>query len=70
MVTKSSFINNHEMKKVNAALSKAGYAEYPGDSTTAHPDGCKRGYVSNLLKFLAQTDTDAQKILSIINQTI
>lgn len=71
MISKAAFLNKTTLKKVNRALAEAGYSEYPGDSTTAYPNGCNSGYVSNLLTYLEPTDQAAQrKILQIVDQVV
>lgn len=68
MFSNSSFISKTNMKKVNRALKAAGYSEYPGDRTTAQPNGGGSGYMSNLLNYMAAGRPGEQRqILSIIN---
>lgn len=65
------WINKTELKKVNSALRKAGYGPYPGDTTTAFPNGCGAGYVMNLINHVAGADPDAQKeVKQILSDTL
>lgn len=67
----SRYINRTQMRKVNSALRAAGYVAYVGDSTTAKPDGCGAGYVSNLIDHIAGVDPDARKeVRKIVKSTI
>jgi hypothetical protein len=71
MISRAAHINKTQLKKVNKALAAAGYSKYPGDRTTAQPEGCGSGYVSNLLDYLAAGQSiDQQKIWKIINDTL
>lgn len=71
MTGKTAFINKARMKKVNAALRRAGYAPYTGDRTSAHPGGCGSGYVVNLVEYVAGTDQSEQnKVLRIVQSVV
>ena len=65
------YINKTQMREINSALRAAGYSTYPGDRTTAKPDGCGAGYVSNLIDHIAGADPDARKeVKRIVKDTI
>lgn len=71
MTIQATFINKTQMKKVNKALDEAGFSGYPGDRTTAHPNGCGSGYVSNLVEYIGGQDHDAKnKVLAIVRQVL
>jgi hypothetical protein len=71
MISRAAHINKTQLKEVNKALAAAGYNEYPGDRTTAQPEGCGSGYLSNLLNYLAAGQSgEQQKIWKIINGTL
>lgn len=71
MISKAAYMSKSQLSKVNKALEEAGYSLYPGDRTTAQPEGCKAGYVSNLLDYLAAGDASGQQqIYHIINRTL
>ena len=71
MSTQTTFINKTQMKKVNKALEEAGFSGYPGDRTTAHPNGSGSGYVSNLVEYIGGQDHDAKnKVLAIVRQVL
>jgi hypothetical protein len=71
MISRATHINKTQLKKVNKALAAAGYSEYPGDRTTAQPEGCGSGYLSNLLDYLAAGQSgEQQRVLKIVNDTL
>ena len=55
------YLDEKTLKIVNAALVAAGYAPYPGDRTTAQPQGCGAGFVMNLVDSIAGADPDARR---------
>ena len=55
------YLDEKTLKIVNAALVAAGYAAYPGDRTTAQPQGCGAGYAMNLVDSTAGADPDARR---------
>jgi hypothetical protein len=71
MSIRTSFISKTNMKKVNAALEEAGFSGYPGDRTTAHPNGSGSGYVSNLVEYIGGQDHDTKnKVIAIVHKVL
>lgn len=71
MSIKTRFINKSRLTQINRELAKHGYSAYPGDSTTAHPNGCSSGYVSNLVQWLSPaTDSERREIENIVARVI
>lgn len=71
MSVQTKFISKASMKKVNKALEGAGFSGYPGDRTTAHPNGSGSGYVTNLVEYIGGQDHDAKnKVLGIVRKVL
>ena len=69
MLTRSSFINKTNMKKVDKVLRQLGYGGYPGDDTSNGRNGS--GYVMNLLNYFEPSDREAQrKIMNAIQNCL
>ena len=66
MRMKAVYLDEKQLLEVNAALSAAGYAAYPGDRTTRQPQGCGAGYAMNLVDSTAGADPDARREVKAI----
>lgn len=66
-----AFLSKKDLKKVNRALTAAGWLPYPGDRTPGHPEGCGAGFVGNLVDWLAPVDHWAREgIVEIVKHAL
>lgn len=71
MSTQTRFLNKRQLKRVNEALVVAGYAAYPGDRTSARPEGQGSGYVSNLLDWLnLHGNSERERVMQLVENAI
>jgi hypothetical protein len=65
------YLNKAAVARLNKMLAKAGYPPWPGDKTTAEPQGCGEGYALNCIACVAGSDrNDRREVTRMISRVV